>query len=102
MAMKLYENATIYNREELRVKSRENLAYGGSRMEFMALGGYTPLQSYNQLKMESILDIDSLFVPIQTSHTQSGDSSATKKTASEIVDSGGSIAETTEQQENNS
>ena len=102
MAMKLYENATIYNREELRVKSRENLAYGGSRMEFMALGGYTPLQSYNQLKMEAILDIDSLFVPIQTSHTQSGDSSATKKTASEIVDSGGSIAETTEQQENNS
>ena len=102
MAMKLYENSTIYNQDELRSKSRENLAYGGSRLEFMALGGYTPLQGYNQLKMESMLNIDSLFIPIETSHTQSGDSNTTKKTASEIVDSGGSIAETTEQQEDKS
>lgn len=54
--------------------AREDMAFGGSRLEYWATKGYTPLESKNVLKMEQLLGFDSLMIPQQSAHTASGDS----------------------------
>ena len=39
----------------------------------LALQGYTPLDAYNILKMESIMDFDEYVTPLMNSHTMSGE-----------------------------
>ena len=70
MVVKIYES-TIYNRENMRKTAKENMLVGGSKLEFLNLG-YTPLEANNLLAMEKVLEIDKLFVPLQTSYTMSG------------------------------
>lgn len=67
-------DVTEFNKEQSIKLSRENMAYGGSKLEFVAMNGYTPLQAMSVLKMESMLGLDTLLVPQATSHTQSGTS----------------------------
>jgi hypothetical protein len=62
---------TEFNKENMISRCRENLAYGGSRLEFLACNGYTPLEGLSVLKMEGLLNLEELFVPQATSHTQS-------------------------------
>lgn len=64
---------TRFSRDNEINMSRENLAYGGSRFYMLSACGYTPLQSINILKGEQALGIDKIMVPIQTSHTMTGD-----------------------------
>lgn len=64
-------NSTFFSKDEHIKRSRENLAYGGSRLEYLAVQGFTPLQAYNTLKGEQALGIDQVMVPQQSSHTLS-------------------------------
>ena len=64
---------TEFNKDEVAKANREDMAYGGSRLEYLASKGYTPLQGLSVFKMESMLGLDQLLVPQATSHTQSGD-----------------------------
>lgn len=85
---------TQFNRDEKLKVSRENLAYGGSRMEFMALASYEPLQTINLMKMEQTLDIDSLLVAKQTAHTMNSttDTSTNGRPTSDNVGDTGSAS----------
>jgi hypothetical protein len=66
---------TYSNRDEKLKIAREDLAYGGQRMEFLALKGFTPLEAINMLKMERSIGIDDLMIPKLTAHTiSSGES----------------------------
>ncbi|MGL5348278.1 MAG: hypothetical protein ACRDA3_13085 [Peptostreptococcaceae bacterium] len=62
-------SSTQFNKDNMLKNSRENLAFGGSRLEFLSLNHYTPLQAMNVLEAESMLGIDQLLVPQMTSHT---------------------------------
>ena len=74
-------DTTEFNREKKVKLSRENMAYGGSRTEFLANSGYTPLQSINILKGEQALGIDSIMIPTQTSHTLTNEDGGRKEKA---------------------
>lgn len=51
---------------------KDSVTTGGSRMDYLASLGMTPLEVYSKLYMEqTILDIDSIMVPKQTSFTMS-------------------------------
>lgn len=65
---------THFSKDAKIKSSRENLAYGGSRMEFLATNGYTPIQSLNILKGEQLLGFDELLIPQATSHTMQNNS----------------------------
>lgn len=58
--------------------AREDMAFGGLRAEYFATNGYSPFDWMSGLLMESILDVDSLMIPQQTSHTASGSDSEDK------------------------
>lgn len=64
-------DVTEFNRDKRVSAAKDAMAYGGSRLEFLASSGYTPLQSLSVLKMESMLGMDELMIPQSTSHTQS-------------------------------
>ena len=64
-------DTTEFNKDKRINSAKEAMAYGGSRLEFLARSGYTPLQSLSVLKMESMLGLDELMIPQSTSHTQS-------------------------------
>lgn len=63
--------STYFNKDEKLKSSRENMAYGGSRLEFIATSGYTPDEGVNLLTAESMLGVDELLVPQKSSHTLS-------------------------------
>ena len=65
---------TIFNKDEAIKRSRDNIAFGGSRSEFMASNGYSPLASYSILKTEQLLGLDELLIPQQSAHTLSSSS----------------------------
>ena len=69
-AIKLLD-VTEFNKDKKVSAAKDAMAYGGSRLEFLASSGYTPLQSLSVLKMENMLGLDELLVPQATSHTQS-------------------------------
>ena len=62
-------DSTHFDREERSTKARENMAFGGSRFEFLACQGYDPLEGVNLLKAEQLLGLDSIMIPQATSHT---------------------------------
>ncbi|MDK0982892.1 hypothetical protein P5F71_07555 [Clostridium perfringens] len=68
--MKMLE-VTRNNQEQKIANARNNLALGGSRLEFLAVSGYTPMEGMNILQMEKELGITELFVPQQTAYTMS-------------------------------
>ena len=70
-AIKLLD-VTEFNKEKRISAAKEGMAFGGSRLEYLATSGYTPLQGLSVLKMESMLGLDELLVPQASSHTQSG------------------------------
>ena len=56
---------------------KDAVTTGGSRLDYLASLGMTPLEVYSKLYMEQhILDIDSIMIPKQTSFTLSGSESA--------------------------
>ena len=71
-AVKLLD-ITEFNKDKRISAAKDAMAYGGSRLEFLASSGYTPLQSLSVLKMESMLGLDELMIPQSTSHTQSSE-----------------------------
>jgi hypothetical protein len=63
-----------FDREEAIKTAKDQLSYGGSRLEYLAYTGMTPLEVANVLVFEQrVLNIDELMVAKQTSHTMSGD-----------------------------
>lgn len=65
---------SYFGREEKLKTYKDMLGYGGSRMYFMALQGFEPIEILNLLEFEQeILDIDKFMIPKQTSHTLSGE-----------------------------
>ena len=69
-------DSTHFDREDRSTKARENMAYGGSRFEFLACQGYDPLEGINLLKAEQLLGMDDIMIPQATSHTLSKDNEA--------------------------
>ena len=69
-------DSTHFDREERTTKARENMAFGGSRFEFLACQGYDPLEGINLLKAEQLLGLDEIMIPQATSHTLSNDEEA--------------------------
>lgn len=68
-----FMNTTVFNRDECVRRAKDNMAFGGSRMEFMAVSGYTPLQARSILTTEKLLGYhDELLIPAQSAHTASG------------------------------
>ena len=65
-------DVTEFNKEKRISAAKDGMAFGGSRLEYLATSGYTPLQGLSVLKMESMLGLDELLVPQASSHTQSG------------------------------
>lgn len=56
---------------------QQQLDRGGSRLDYLAATGMTPIEVIGKLKMErDMLDIDSYMIPKQTSHTMSSGSNA--------------------------
>ena len=90
---------TYYNRDERKSSSLSDLAYGGSRLLYLANCNFTPIQGMNLLQSEQILGIDKLFVPAESSHTQSNatTSKSGRPNAETIQKNGGSVSEITEQ-----
>lgn len=62
-------NSTHQNIKDLRSESRENMAYGGNRFEFIATCGETPFEFIKRTQMEQALSIDDYLIPKLTSHT---------------------------------
>ncbi len=67
-------DTTCYNRELRLNDARANLSLGGSKMEFLSLSGYTPLEGYQVLTTEQTLGFNDLFTPVMTSYTMSANS----------------------------
>lgn len=62
-------DTTCFNREMRIADARANLSLGGSKMEFLSISGFTPLESYQVLKTEQLLGFNDMFMPVQTSYT---------------------------------
>lgn len=67
--------STEFNKDEKVKQSRENMAYGGSRIEFIATQGYDPDEGFSLLQAESILQLDQLLIPQKSAHTLSANDS---------------------------
>lgn len=62
-----------FDRSEAIKTAKDQLSYGGSRQEYLAYTGMTPIEVANLLIFEQrVLNIDSIMVAKQTSHTMSG------------------------------
>ena len=72
-------DTTEFNRDKKVGLAKDAMAFGGSRLEFLAASGYTPLQGLSVLKLESMLGLDELMIPQASSHTQSGEVGRTSK-----------------------
>lgn len=90
---------TYYNQEDRKSSSLSDMAYGGSRLLYLANSNLTPMQGMNLLQSEAILDIDKLFVPAESSHTQSStpNKKAGRKSAEDMQKSGQEVSEITQQ-----
>ncbi len=61
---------SYFNRDDKLKVHKDMLAYGASRVHFLALQGYEPIQILNMIRFEQeVLDIDKYLIPKQTSHT---------------------------------
>lgn len=66
-----FVDTTEFNKDSKIKIARENMAYGGSRLEFLATSGYEPQEGLNLLKMEGLLGMDKIMIPQQSAHTLS-------------------------------
>lgn len=82
-----------FDKNEAIKVSKDQLTYGGSRLEYLAYSGLSPLEVANMLSFEqNVLDIDSLMVAKQNSHTMSGnESGSTSSGASSDEGSSGDV-----------
>lgn len=65
-------DTTKFNKEEKVQSSCNRLTTWTSKLEHLAICGYSPLEALNILQIESILDFGSLMSPLMNSHTMSG------------------------------
>lgn len=65
-------DTTKFNKEERIQSSCNRLTTWASKLEYLGLCGYSPLEALNILQIESILDFGSLMSPLANSHTMSG------------------------------
>ena len=89
--------STYFSKDEYIKRSRENLQYGGSRLEYLAVQGFTPLQGFNVLKGEQALGIDQVMIPLQSSHTMTSEDK-NGRPSKEDSDNTDSVAKTPENQ----
>jgi hypothetical protein len=76
-----------FDREKAITTSKDQLSYGGSRSEYLAFTGMTPLEVANMLIFEQrVLNIDDFMVAKQTSHTMGGEETDGKAGAPESDD----------------
>ena len=91
-------DSTYFDREAMSNKARENMAYGGSRFEFLACQGYDPAEGINLLKAEQLMGLDNVMIPQATSHTMSkGDSSDSGRPEVEVDEKSGVSKEAEEE-----
>lgn len=76
---------TFFNIDDKHVKAKEDLAFGGSRMMYLATYGLEPYESVNLLITEQKIEIDDLFTPVQSSYTSSSATSGTTSSTSDDV-----------------
>ena len=91
-------DSTHFDREERTTKARENMAFGGSRFEFLACQGYDPLEGINLLKAEQLLGLDEIMIPQATSHTMSGTTSDDNGRPKVEADEGSGISSEAEEE----
>lgn len=73
---------SYFDKEEAIKTAKDQLSYGGSRLEYLAYTGMTPLEIANMLVFEQrVLAIDDLMVAKQNSNTLSGDNNDSEKEA---------------------
>lgn len=65
-------DTTKFNKEEKIGASCNRLTTWASKLEYLGLCGYSPLEALNILQIESILDFSNLMMPLMNSHTMSG------------------------------
>lgn len=82
-------NSTIFNTKDLTDQYLNLAQYGFPvKLEIASLIGMSPLDVVNKAKLENdILGLNDLFVPLQSSHTQSGESGRPSKSEDERSDS---------------
>lgn len=78
--------STYFTKDENVKRCRENLTYGGSRLEFLAMQGFSPLEGYNTLKGERALGLDEIMIPQQSSHTMTSSDEGGRPTKKESDD----------------
>lgn len=72
-----FMQSTWLSREDDIARAKDQLTFGGSRLDYLAYCGNSPLEVANMLVFEqSILNIDQYMVAKQTSNTLSGDPQA--------------------------
>lgn len=91
-------DSTHFDREERSSKARENMAFGGSRFEFLACQGYDPLEGINLLKAEQLLGLDEIMIPQATSHTMGKNSNEKNGRPKVETDEGSGIATEAEEE----
>ena len=91
-------DSTHFDREERSSKARENMAFGGSRFEFLACQGYDPLEGINLLKAEQLLGLDEIMIPQATSHTLSKGNNDNNGRPKTETDSGSGISTEAEEE----
>ena len=89
---------TYFTKDEHVKRCRENLALGGSRLEFLAMQGFSPLEGLNTLKGERALGIDEIMIPQQTSHTMTTSNEGGRPTKQESDDTS-TVAKTPEKEQ---
>lgn len=77
-----------FNKDNKVKAARENMAYGGSRFEFMATQGHEPIEGINLLKMENILEMDTIMIPQKSAHTLSKNDETGKGRPSKVEEGG--------------
>jgi hypothetical protein len=63
-------DTTKFNKEERIQSSCNRLTTWASKLEYLGLCGYSPLEALNILQIESILDFSNLMTPLANSHSQ--------------------------------
>lgn len=89
-----FVETTHIDKEEIKKAEKELLAFGVvSKLKFMAISGYTPLQAMNILKAEKVMKLNDLFEPVQSSHTQSADSSGDSENGRPSAEDNGEVSD---------
>jgi len=85
-------DTSVYDKEEKMKEYRGSLAFGGSRLPFIASTGLEPFEFLQLAELEKSIDIDSLMPSKVSGNQLSGDSQsetgAHKKDAKELTDEG--------------